>query len=120
VKVYHNDAEVDACLDHLPDAGFNVLNWGKQKHITEVKRRVGDRMCLMGNVNPLEIGVRGTPEEVKDETLEVLEGSGGEGIILSVGGGTSPGMPRENILAMLEALEEFNAKRAVGTVSNGR
>ena len=31
VKLYHNDAEVDACLDHLPDAGFNVLNWGKQK-----------------------------------------------------------------------------------------
>ena len=112
VKLYHNDAEVDACLDHLPDAGFNVLNWGKQKHISEVKRRVGDRMCLMGNVNPLEIAVRGTPEEVKDETLEVLEGSGGEGIILSVGGGVSPGMPRENILAMLEALEEFNGKRA--------
>ena len=90
VKLYHNDAEVDACLDHLPDAGFNVLNWGKQKHITEVKRRVGDRICLMGNVNPLEIAVRGTPDEVKDETLEVLEGSGGEGIILSVGGGVAP------------------------------
>jgi hypothetical protein len=29
-------------------------------------------------------------------------------------------MPRENILAMLEALEEFNAKRAVGAVSSGR
>ena len=65
VKVYHNDAEVDACLDHLPDAGFNVLNWGKQKDIREVKARVGDRMCLMGNVNPLEIAVRGTPEEVR-------------------------------------------------------
>src|ERR1039458_206838 len=33
IKLYHNDAEMDACLDHLPDAGFNVLNWGKQKHI---------------------------------------------------------------------------------------
>ena len=65
VKIYHNDAEVDACLDHLPDAGFNVLNWGKQKDIREVKQRVGDRMCLMGNVNPLEIGVRGTPDEVR-------------------------------------------------------
>jgi uroporphyrinogen decarboxylase len=62
--------------------------------------------------------VRGTPEEVKDETLEVLEGSGGEGIILSVGGGVSPGMPRENIVAMLEALEEFNAKRAAIAVSS--
>ena len=46
--------------------------------------------------------MRGTPDEVKDATLDVLEGSGGEGIILSVGGGTSPGMPRENIVAMLE------------------
>ena len=80
IKIYHNDAEVDACLDHLPDAGFNVLNWGKQKHISEVKRRVGDRMVLMGNVNPLEIAVRGTPDEVKDETLEVLEAAGGERI----------------------------------------
>src|ERR1039457_6120445 len=120
VKLYHNDAEVDACLDHLPDAGFNVLNWGKQRQITEVKRRIGDRMCLMSNVNPLEIAVRGTPDEVKDETLEVLEGSGGEGIILSVGGGVSPGMPRENILAMLEALEEFNGKRAGAAVASGR
>ena len=114
VKLYHNDAEVDACLDHLPDAGFNVLNWGKQKDIREVKERVGDRMCLMGNVNPLEVGVRGTPDEVKEATLEVLEGGtegDGKGMILSVGGGTSPGMPRKNIVAMLEALEQFNGTR---------
>ena len=111
VKIYHNDADVDVCLDHLPEAGFNMLNWGKQKDIVEVKQRVGDRMCLMGNVNPLEIGVRGTPEQVRAATLEVLEQSGGEGVILSVGGGTSPDMPRENVLAMLEALEEFNTSR---------
>ena len=111
VKLYHNDAEVDACLDHLPDAGFNVLNWGKQKDIVEVKQRVGDRMCLMGNVNPLEVAVRGTPDDVKEATLEVLEGgfSDGRGMILSVGGGTSPGMPAANMTAMLEALNEFNA-----------
>ncbi len=112
VKIYHNDAEVDACLDHLPDCGFTVLNWGKQKDVREVKRRVGDRMCLMGNVNPLEVAVRGTPGEVKKATLDVLEGAAGEGIILSVGGGVSPGMPRANILAMLEALAEFNSARA--------
>jgi uroporphyrinogen decarboxylase len=71
-------------------------------------------MCLMGNVNPLEIAVRGTPDEVKEATLDVLEGAGGEGVILSVGGGVSPGMPRENVLAMLEALQEFNEKRSSG------
>ncbi len=111
VKLYHNDAEVQACLDHLPDAGFNVLNWGKQTDIAEVKDRVGDRMCLMGNVNPLEVGVRGTVEEVREATLDVLEKGGDRGMILSVGGGTSPGMPKQNILAMLAALDEFNGKR---------
>jgi uroporphyrinogen decarboxylase len=112
VKVYHNDMSVRACLEHLPDAGFNVLNWGKQTDIAEVKRRVGDRICLMGNVNPLEVGVRGTPAEVRQATLDVLEKGGDRGMILSLGGGVSPGMPRENILAMLAALKEFNGRRA--------
>jgi uroporphyrinogen-III decarboxylase len=111
VKVYHNDADVNACLEHLPDTGFNVLNWGKQLHISDVKRRLGHRVCLMGNVNPLEIAVMGTPEETRAATLDVLEHSGGEGIILSVGGGVSPGMPKANILAMLDALNDFNATR---------
>ena len=73
--------------------------------------RIGGRMCLMGNVNPLEIGVRGTPAEVREATLDVLEKSRGANIILSVGGGTSPGMPRQNIRAMLDALHEFNTRR---------
>jgi uroporphyrinogen decarboxylase len=108
VKLYHNDANVEACLDHLPDVGFNILNWGKQTDIADVKARVGSRMCLMGNVNPLEVGVRGTPQEVRAATLDVLEKGGDRGMILSVGGGTSPGMPRANILAMQAALAEFN------------
>jgi len=45
---------------------------------------------------------------VRAATLDVLEKSGGEGIVLSVGGGTSPGMPRQNIVAMKAALDEFN------------
>jgi uroporphyrinogen decarboxylase len=64
----------------------------------------------MGNVNPLEVGVRGTPEEVRAATLDVLEkgSKDGRGMVLSVGGGTSPGMPRANVVAMKAALDEFN------------
>jgi len=108
VKIYHNDANVDACLQFLPDTGFNVLNWGKQTDISVVKETVGHKMCLMGNVNPLEIGVQGKPEEVYHATMEVLEKSQGEGIILSLGGGVSPGMPGDNIRSMQKALQDFN------------
>jgi uroporphyrinogen decarboxylase len=108
IKIYHNDASIEACLDRLPDVGFNVLNWGKNTDIADVKARIGDRLCLMGNVNPLEIGVRGTPAEVRAATLDILEKSGGRNIILSTGGGVSPGMPKANILAMQQALAEYN------------
>ena len=110
VKIYHNDADVNNCLKHLPDTGFNVLNWGKQTNINEVKNIVGDRMCLMGNVNPLEVGVQGTTDDVYRATIKVLEESEGKGIILSLGGGVSPGMPGDNIRAMQRALRDFNGK----------
>jgi uroporphyrinogen decarboxylase len=107
VKVYHNDANIKPMLEDLVGTGFEVLNWGKSLDVTEVRRRIGSRFCLMGNVNPLEIGTRGTPEEVKAATLEVLDKSGGQGLILSVGGGVSPGMPGANIRAMIDGLREF-------------
>ena len=114
VKIYHNDAEVDACLDHLPDAGFNVLNWGKQKDIREVKQRVGDRMCLMGNVNPLEIAVRGTPDEVREATLEVLEGGrAAKASFFRSAAASARACRARTFVAMLEALDEFNAQRSV-------
>jgi uroporphyrinogen-III decarboxylase len=108
VKVYHNDAGVEACLERLPDTGFDVLNWGKQTDIADACRRLGGRMVLMGNVPPLETGVRGSPEEVEQATLEVLRKAGGHPLILSVGGGVSPGMPAANIRAMSRALAKFN------------
>jgi uroporphyrinogen-III decarboxylase len=64
----------------------------------------------MGNVAPLDLGVRGTPEQVRDAALEVLRGAGKEPVILSVGGGVSPGMPGPNIGALAEAARLHRAR----------
>jgi MtaA/CmuA family methyltransferase len=104
VKVYHNDANVRPFLADLPDAGFDVLNWSHKIDAVQAREKTKGRICLMGNVPPLEIGVRGTPEMVRNAAVEVLEKTNGEGLILSVGGGVSPGMPKENMMALVEAL----------------
>lgn len=106
VKVYHNDANIRPFLEELPDTGFDVLNFGHKLELEEVRRRTGGRMCLMGNVNPLELGVRGTPDQVKAAALAVLRKAAGQPLILSVGGGVSPGMPPENIHALNAAVRE--------------
>ncbi len=120
VKVYHNDANVSPFLEDLATTGFDVLNWGKKLDIAEVRRRVGQRICLMGNVNPLEIGVNGTPNDVKQAALDALAKTQGQAHILSLGGGVSPGMPKANVLALLEATREFNAERHKQVVTEPR
>jgi uroporphyrinogen decarboxylase len=110
VKVYHNDSRIDSFLEDLTELGFDVLNWSHKLELTEVRRRTGGKLCLMGNIPPLDIGVRGTPEQVRTATLDLLQKAGSEGVILSVGGGVSPGMPGANIHAMIEAVAEFNAR----------
>ncbi len=107
VKVYHNDANVRPFLAELGGAGFDVLNWSHKIGVAEARAALGDSMCLMGNVAPLELGVRGTPLQVREAAGEVLRASGGRGLILSVGGGVSPGMPAENIQALVEAARAF-------------
>ena len=103
VKVYHNDANTRPFLAELPDTGFDVLNWSHKIDVSQAREKTKGRLCLMGNVPPLEIGVRGTPEMVREAAREILAKNHGAGLILSVGGGVSPGMPKENILALAEA-----------------
>jgi uroporphyrinogen-III decarboxylase len=104
VKVYHNDANVRPFLAELPDAGFDVLNWSHEIDIRQAREKIKGRMCLLGNVPPLDIVVRGTPEMVRESAREVIAGSEGSGLILSVGGGVSPGTPKENIEALAAAV----------------
>ncbi len=103
VKIYHNDANVRPFLGDLAATGFDVLNWSHNIGVREARDKLGASMCLMGNVAPLDLGVRGTPDQVREAAQRVIRDSGGDKLILSVGGGASPGMPRENIQALLEA-----------------
>jgi uroporphyrinogen decarboxylase len=67
-------------------------------------------VALMGNVPPLDVGVRGTAADVARWAGECLDrGAPGGGMILSFGGGVSPGTPAENVDALLQAAREWKS-----------
>lgn len=104
VRVYHNDTPCPHLLADLAEAGFDVFNFSHEMDITEVKARMGHRVALMGNVAPLTMGVRGTPEDVARAAQDCLDkGAPGGGMVLSFGGGVSPDTPAENIDALVGA-----------------
>lgn len=105
IKIFHNDTDNPVCYEFLEDLGVNIFNFTHKQDISKVKLLCGEKVCLMGNVPPLEILSLGTPDTVKEKALECLKTyEDHKGIILSAGGGVSPGTPKENILALFEAI----------------
>jgi uroporphyrinogen decarboxylase len=104
LRIYHNDTPCPQLLESLAQAGFDVFNFSHKMDIALVKEKMTGHAALMGNVAPLDLGVRGTPEQVYATASECLKKAApGGGMILSFGGGISPGTLPENIDALLEA-----------------
>jgi len=104
LRIYHNDMPCPHLLESLSLAGFDVFNFSHETDISLVKEKMGGQVSLMGNVAPLGLGVRGTPEQVFAAATQCLDKAApGGGMILSFGGGVSPGTLPENIDALLEA-----------------
>ncbi len=110
VKFFHNDAPCKACAPALPDAGINLLNFGVQHTLGEMKQWTGNRLALLGNVPPRDVLALGTPADVKQcvhDMLGALEDH--SKLIVSVGGGMPPGAPTDNIRALIDTTQELTA-----------
>ncbi len=76
--------------------------------LADAKRRVGSRMFLKGNLDPVNTVWRGTPEQCFAEARQRIEaGAVGGGYILSTACSVPPHAPPENIRALVRAAEEY-------------
>ena len=95
--------------DLLDDIGFNALQPIEPKgmDINELKARVGERVCLIGNLDLGYTLTRGTPEEVRAETLTRIREIGpGGGYCVGSSNTVPPYVPFENYKAMVETTLE--------------
>ena len=100
IKVYHNDANISPFIQELAETGFDVLNFSHELVIEEIHQKLKDKICLMGNIPPLDVLVRGSQSDVKvaaENCLKSVSTNNIQRFILSAGGGISPDTPGENI-----------------------
>ena len=106
VKMFHNDnfGNRYTTFPHIADLGVNMFNFSYQADLGEAHRLLGPQVAILGNLPPLNLLTRGTPEEISAAVkAQLAEKPADCRLMLSVGGGASPGMPKENLLAMLKA-----------------
>lgn len=102
IRVFHNDTPCPHLLKPFSTLGFEVFNFS---HITDIAtvQAAMPNIALMGNVPPLKLMAEGTAEQVEQFARECIRKTQGRGLILSAGGGVSPGTPAAAIDALVRA-----------------
>jgi uroporphyrinogen decarboxylase len=110
---FHTDGDVFPLIDDFIEIGVDILNpiqtsAGRMADIAELKQRYGKNLVMCGAVDTHHYLPNGTPEEVRAEVRRVIEvlGPGGGYLIASVHTIMND-VSSENILAMVDAVEEF-------------
>jgi uroporphyrinogen decarboxylase len=106
---FHSDGNIWPILDDLISIGFDAIHPidPTSMDIREVKRRVGDRLGIMGNIST-DFLFRGTPEEIRNITRETIRDvAPGGGYALGSGNSVPHWARFENYQAMREAALQF-------------
>jgi uroporphyrinogen-III decarboxylase len=107
IKILHDDAPNPKVFPGLATTGMDVFNFSHTTDLSEARRLLGPDIVLMGNLPPLDLLVRGTPAQVRDATRRELDRLADVGpLLVSPGGGVSPGTPIENLQAMAAVVSE--------------
>ncbi len=106
MKILHNDTPNPKVYPGLATTGMDVFNFSHETDLGQARQLLGPDIVLMGNLPPLDLLVRGTPDQVRQATKQQLDQLAEVGpMMVSPGGGVSPGTPIENLQAMVEAVK---------------
>jgi len=110
VYVKHTDGNVNKLIPGMIQAGvdgFQAIEPRAGMDIAQLKRDVGDRLTLIGNVDCATVLVDGPAEAVAAQTRAVIRAAApGGGFLLSSSNSIHPGVKPEFYLAMLATARE--------------
>jgi len=97
--IYYTKASLHL-LPAVARSGANVLSVDWRVDLAEVRRIVGPKIALQGNVDPAVLFA--TPEKIRDTTLATINSLAGHGHILNLGHGILQHTPVENAQLFIE------------------
>lgn len=94
-------------LENMADAGYDALGLDWQTDIALARQRVGDKVALQGNMDP--ISLYASPEVIRQKVKTILQKYGsGSGHVFNLGHGILPDVNPEHVKAMVDAVHEFS------------
>ena len=103
--IFHSDGDITSLLDFIVEAGFDGLHCLEPPYVDLdlVKKKVGDKLCLLGNIDTSHVLVKGTQKEVEDAVKYALKALGPRGGYMLSPSNSHPAMSYQRVKWMIEA-----------------
>ena len=104
VQLHNSEVSIPYLLAES-ELGVDVVNCGPAADLAAVRRALTGKQCFSGNLDPIEVLLRGTPAQVAAEAERITEiGYSDGGYLFNTGEMNPRDVPVENMKAMIEAV----------------
>lgn len=103
VHLHNSEVRVPYLLAEV-ETGADIINCGPGADLAQAAAALRGKVCLSGNLDPIEVLLRGTPGQVAAETERLVRiGRAGGGYLFATGEMNPRDVPVENMKAMVAA-----------------
>lgn len=94
-------------LELMADAGYDALGLDWQTDMQQARARVGNKVALQGNMDP--VALYANPDVITEKVKTVLAKYGqGSGHVFNLGHGILPDINPEHVKAMVDAVRQYS------------
>jgi uroporphyrinogen decarboxylase len=119
--VRHSDGNLWPLMDTILDTGYDGINPLEPQagmHIKKMKAYCGDKICLLGNIDCVDLLPSGTPDQVEQAVIQAIaDGGAGGGLIICSSNSLHPGVNPQNCIAMFQAVRKHGKYEKKGCAS---
>jgi len=108
MTIYHASEDKLPFIDTMADMDIDILSLGENTDIVAAHRLIRNKKCICGNIDPIQLLQRGTPEMIRNEVKRIIENvSIKGGHIMNSGEMIPRDVPEENMIAYLTSARRF-------------
>jgi len=105
--VFYHASEEGKSLPAMTELGVSALSCGPGIDVNDALAVTRGKVCFMGNLDPIKVIQRGTPQDVERETLRIIQaGKQAGGFIFNSGEMIPRDTPEENIETMIRTARQ--------------
>jgi hypothetical protein len=114
---HHFHGRCAAIVPELGELGLDCIcpferaPGGDVSDLRAVRRALGERTTFNGNVHTVDALIRGTPDDVRRQVLEIMEAfEGSPRLIVGTGDQVGAETPEDNIRAMIDTVRQYGRR----------